>query len=343
MNHFEILENVRNYELQNFDISTLKIVSEKLKNNPLKDSPIRFNPLLIPQMPGPWPVVFILGGFTGNAPFYFNSKFHDLNAVQIIDQAHQKGEAPSALYVFVDAMTTWGGSQFLNSAATGNYEDYIMDEIIPALKAHYPVSSAPEDWCVCGGSSGGYGALHLSSKYPDVFGHVAAIAPDSFFEASLLPEFYHALPFWEKVNASPQRALEELRNGKMMKIKNWHTILNALGMAACYCPSGPEGHFKFPLDTKTGEKIPSLWQTYLEKDPLHFLPSRKDALKKLHSIYLDVGNKDNFNLQYGTRQISHLLTEAGIAHDFVEFEGNHFDIGERRTEIWKRLATVWRG
>lgn len=338
----EILKNFRAYEVKNFQVETLKVESAVLQNNPLKDPPTRFNPLLVPRSEGPWPVIVVLGGFTGNAPFYFNPKFNEQNSVQVIDEAFARGEAPEALYVFVDALTSWGGSQFINSAATGNYEDYIMKELIPSLKVHYPVSHQVGDWCVTGGSSGGYGALHLGSKFPEVFGMIAAIAPDSFFEASLLPELYHALPLWEKYKESGLKVLEELRNGKLIKNRNWHTLLNAFGMAACYGAKGTHGDFQFPLDTQTGEKIPTLWEKWLEKDPLHFLPERIVGLKKLSAIYLDVGNKDNFHLQYGTRQISKILNFHKIHHDYVEFDGNHFDISERRPEVWKWLCTQWR-
>ncbi|WII71893.1 alpha/beta hydrolase-fold protein [Bdellovibrio sp. 22V] len=342
MNTSEIQNNLRAYELEHFQIATLKVESAHLKNNPLRDPFIRFNPLMVPKSKGPWPVVMVLGGFTGNAPFYFNAKFNEQNAVQAIDQAFARGEAPEALYVFVDALTSWGGSQFLNSAATGNYEDYIMQEVIPALRKHHPVSSDPREWCVTGGSSGGYGALHLASKYPDTFGVIAAIAPDSFFEASLISDLYQALPLWEKYKESGLKALEELRNGKLVKNRNWHSLLNAFGMAACYSPKGHHGDFHLPLDVTTGEKIDSLWQEFLRHDPLHFLPQRIEALKKISAIYLDVGSKDNFHLQYGARQISRLLKNAKIEHDYVEFDGNHFDIGERRPEVWKWLSTLWR-
>lgn len=339
----EIIKNLCPYDTHNFEVETLRIESAILKNNPLKDSHVRFNPLLVPKSSkGPWPVVFILSGFTGNAPFYFNSKFNEQNAVQVIDKTTKQGEAPEALYVFVDALTSWGGSQFINSAATGNYENYIVDELIPALKKSFPVSTDASEWCVAGGSSGGYGALHLGSKYPDIFGLVGAIAPDCFFEASLLPELYHTLPLWEKYRESGHKALEELRNGKLLKHRNWHTLLNSFGMAACYGPKGHDGNFQFPLDAYTGEKIPAVWEKWLEKDPLHFLPKRVENLKKLSGIYLDVGSKDNFHLQYGTRQISRIFNEQKIDHDFVEFDGNHFDIGDRRPEVWKWLSSKWR-
>lgn len=338
----EVLTNLRNYEITHFHIETLKIESAALKTNPLRDPHIRFNPVLKPKSAGPWPVIVVLGGFTGNASFYFNSKFNEQNAVQVIDQAAAKGEAPEALYVFIDAITTWGGSQFINSAASGMYEDYIIEEVLPAVKKEYAVSKKTSDWCVTGGSSGGYGALHLGSKYPDTFGLIAAVAPDSFFEASLVSEIYQVLPLWDKYKQSGIKALEELRNGRLTKMKNWHTLLNVFGMASCYCPKGIHGDFELPLSVITGEKIPEVWAKWLQHDPVHFLPERLKNLRKISGIYLDVGNKDNFHLQYGARQISKIFQEHSITHDYVEFDGNHFDIGDRRPEVWKWLSSIWR-
>ncbi len=61
----------------------------------------------------------VLNGFTGNGSSHFNPKFNETPSALVIDSAFSRGEAPEALYVFVDAMTSWGGSQFINSAASG--------------------------------------------------------------------------------------------------------------------------------------------------------------------------------------------------------------------------------
>lgn len=329
------------YLLQNFKIETLELRSEILKTNPLGDPSQRLLPVLVPRdFQKDLPVVFILAGFTGNSPFYLNGKFAEKNAAQVLDEASSDRKAPLAVYVFVDALTAWGGSQFINSDAIGNYEDYLIKEVLPAVQSTFQTTNQSSKRALMGGSSGGYGSLHLGSKYPHLFGVLGAIAPDSFFEASLLPELYLALPVWEKYQKSGLQILTALRQGSLKKQKNYHSLLNAFAMCACYLSTGKNGDFQFPLDPRTGLKIQAEWDRLLSQDPIHFLQDR-NFYGTQTKVYLDVGNKDQYHLLYGVRQISQQMKEASFPHHVSEFDGNHFDISERRTFFWQWLQEQW--
>ena len=52
-----------------------------------------------------------------------------------LDAMFASGDCPAALVVFVDAWTSYGGSQFLNSSSTGPYMDYLCDEVVPFVDA----------------------------------------------------------------------------------------------------------------------------------------------------------------------------------------------------------------
>ena len=51
----------------------------------------------------------------------------------------------------VDGRSRFGGSQFLNSTATGRYADYVAEEIVPALRARYAVVKGGRAACVIAG------------------------------------------------------------------------------------------------------------------------------------------------------------------------------------------------
>ena len=327
------------FDFTSFRLHTLLVESQALIGNPLRDPTSRRHPVLVPKDRAPasgWPVVFVLAGFSGNGPNYFNLKTFESNFPQTLDTLVNQREAPRAVYVFVEAMTYWGGSQFLNSPMTGNYEDYLVMDVVGAVRNKFEVSQDACEWCVMGGSSGGYGALHLGSRHPEVFGHVAAIAPDCFFEASLLPEYWTALPVLEKLGGvAGVRA--ELESGKLQRRKEWHSILNAVAMGLCYSRAGDSVSFPVPLDRHTGCVNQVEWTKWKKHDPIVFLAERIERVKKLNGLYIDVGTRDQYHLQFGARQIREVLKENHVAHQYTEFEGNHFDIGERRPQVWRWL------
>ena len=322
--------------LRNYEVKSLTIKSQALKGNPLGDPSMRHNPVLVPVDGECQGIVFVLAGLTGNGPNYFGLKAFDLNFPQQVDAYTSKGLAPKAAYIFVDAWTAVGGSQFLNSTATGKYEDYMVKELLKEAKAVFgkdlPVA-------VCGASSGGYGAIYLSTKYPKDFPYMMAIAPDSMFEINFLKDMYISANYLQ--HFEQKSFLKKLTNGELNHLKNFHPIVAAVSMSACYCPRGEK--ILFPIDCHTGAINESLWKKCLEKDPIHFLPKRITNTKKLKGIYLDVGNRDEFYLHMGARQMKNLWKKNKIPHHYTEYDGGHFDTHSRRQAMFTWLLEEWDG
>tara|TARA_B100001248_G_scaffold261706_1_gene253773 strand:- start:11380 stop:12330 length:951 start_codon:yes stop_codon:yes gene_type:complete len=304
-----IIDRYESLKLKKFQIQCLSVQSRALQGNALSDPVDRKMPILVAKKPKV--VVWVLAGFGGNGPNYLNLRGYEKNFAENLDDWRN---APAAVYVFVDAWTKVGGSQFINSPAVGKYEDYIVKDLYKEVKKAFP--DLPH--AVMGGSSGGYGALHLASKHPDKFSYCGAIAPDAFFEAMFLPEFLKTSNFFanKKVDANK---LDEI-----LELRDWHSIMNVYAMSLIYS----EG--KIPFDFHYGKLIPSLWRKWQAKDPVQFLPKRKESLKKLKGLFLEVGYKDQFYLQFGARQIHSQLKKDRIRHHYHEFNGNHFDLSTRR-------------
>ncbi len=339
----ELRPHFSNQELNKFEIKTLMVESKSLKNNPLKDSAIRYNQVLLPKLVSKnLPVVLILSGFAGNGSKYFNVRFHEENFPQTIDRLLKQRLAPKALYVFVDALTYWGGSQFINSSGTGNYEDYIVNDLIPEIKNSFSVSEDSEKWCVMGGSSGGYGALHLASTHPNLFGTFAATAPDSFFDLSLLPEIYSALPVLNKYEFSLPKIKKSILEGDFFKNKNSFSAINAIGMGSCYAPKNESKNIHWPVNYKTGELDEKIWEEWRSHDPVCFLNERVLSLKKIKNKYLDVGLLDEYHLLFGSRMIKNIFKKNRISLDYEEFKGSHRDISNRRPMVLDWLHSKWK-
>src|SRR5205807_9736779 len=91
--------------------------------------------------------------------------------------------------VYVDAWTSLGGSQFLDSPATGRYHSYLCDEVVPWVDARYRTLAHRDHRGIQGKSSGGYGAMVTAMLRPEVFGGLATHAGDALFEVCYAPDF----------------------------------------------------------------------------------------------------------------------------------------------------------
>jgi enterochelin esterase family protein len=106
----------------------------------------------------------------------------------------------------------------------------------------------------------------------------------------------------------------------------WLSALNVLAMAACYSPdeAAPLG-LALPFDVETCETRPDVWARWLEKDPVRMVecPGNAEALGDLSLLFLDVGKRDEWNLQWGARAFVRRLKERSIAHVYEEFDDGH--------------------
>ena len=62
----------------------------------------------------------------------------------------------------------------------GPYERYIIDDLVPAIEARYPVGGDPAHRAVGGFSMGAFAALHAALRHPGAFGSVGALSPAFF-------------------------------------------------------------------------------------------------------------------------------------------------------------------
>src|SRR3954452_7001707 len=111
-------------------LDRLVIESDALAANPLGDPSIR--PLYVYRPPGveldhpkPLPSVYVIQGYTGQLDMCLARQPCAPTLIERLDAMFATGECPDAIVVFVDAWTTYGGSQFLNSTSTGRYLDYL--------------------------------------------------------------------------------------------------------------------------------------------------------------------------------------------------------------------------
>ncbi|HSM68425.1 MAG TPA: alpha/beta hydrolase-fold protein, partial [Xanthomonadales bacterium] len=86
---------------------------------------------------------------------------------------------------------------------------------------------------------------------------------------------------------------------------------------------------RLPFDLRTCGLYDARWACWQAQDPMNRVTRQADALKSLHALYFDVGDRDEYNIQFGTRNLSLKLEKLGVRHHFEEFEGGHSQLDWR--------------
>ena len=303
-----------------------------LRKNPLHDPVARQAAVFLPDeydASQSLPVVYWLPGWGGSSEKFIKSPAPWQAFVQTL-----ASNVTPVVFVVVDAKTRWGGSQYLNSPAQGNYADYICDEIVPLVESRYRVAKDPRNRIIAGHSSGGFGALRLGMMRPKLFGAVIALAPDSIFPISHLP-----LMQAPKVAAFSLRQIEALYEPGAM-LPSEHDVIYGIGLSAAYAPSGrfKPGRFDWLYD-ENGNFRPKVWQRWVDNDPLTLVQKHRDAFHPNQKIYLDGGTADRYKANIGARAIYEVLQERKSPCAFYEMPGGHSDHTPERIE--RGLAWVF--
>ena len=215
----------------------------------------------------------------------------------------------------VDGRSRYGGSQFVNSAATGRYADFVADEIAALLEKDFPCGGQR---FVSGHSSGAYGALRLAMDRPKVFSAVVALSPDSDFDVTHKPLVQQ--PDVQRLTAAEVAAAQALRGQHRLPGGLGELIL---GLCANYCPTGP-GHFDWLYDAEHRWRA-DVWQRWLDADPLTIVRRKADAFAPTQAVYLDGAEFDEFGANIGARKIFEVLRERKSPVTFYESPGHHSD------------------
>ncbi|TML33030.1 MAG: enterochelin esterase [Actinobacteria bacterium] len=318
--------------------------SEVLKDNPLGDPHVR--PLWVYVPPAyedepdrRYPSIYVIQGLTGQIDAWRNRTSFRKNFPELADELFATGESPPAILVFVDAWTSVGGSQFIDSPGTGRYLTYICDEIVPWVDSTYRTKAEAAHRGITGKSSGGYGAMVDPMLRPDVFGGLATHAGDALFEMCYLPDFRKSVrELRDKYDRSFDKFWEDFHSRPAFSKDSDYHLLNDWCMAACYS-ADEDGTVHLPYDVETGELRPEVWERWLAWDPVRMVPRHADALRGLKAIYIDAGRRDQFYLDLGAEAFRGELEKIGVTDVFFElFDATHSAIEYRYPLAVKYLA-----
>jgi S-formylglutathione hydrolase FrmB len=317
--------------------------SRLLETNPAGDPHVRTVAVYLPPSyasdPGRrFPLIFVLAGFSGVGRGQLNAGPWSPGLDERMDRLIDAGAA-EAILVMPDCCTRFGGSQYLDSSATGPYESHVTRELVAWADRRFRTLPGREHRGLIGKSSGGYGALVLAMRHPDVFGAAACLSGDMYFDYCYrgdIPGFCTQIQLAGGVEGW-LRGFEARPHKSGLDM----TTLNILGMAAAYSPDpGEPLGVALPCDLRTGAFRPGVWERWLRHDPLVLLEEHAEALRSLRFLHLECGIRDEHHLHHGARMFRQRLTALGIPHSYEEFDDGHRDLSYRYEVSLPRMAAV---
>ena len=300
-----------------------------------------------------YPVIYVLHGFGGSS----NSLTRKMKSA--MDRMILSEEIQEAIAVFVDGSNRFGGSQYLSSPTIGDYETYIRRDLVNFIDKQYRTIPHRDSRGITGFSMGAYGAMHLSLKYPEVFGVVVAQASTYNFDDDLVKSFTEKggvvitlmEPLKQLSGDAFWNALDELANSDTLR-KVSLPFRNGLAYLAAVAsnPDKPPCYFDLPYRLRTGfppwERVEEVWDRIVENDIIHELDRYLNRLAqnpqrpvRLNGIKLVHGTEDQIALLRQAQALDQKLTELGIDHEFVKHGGGHTFIAEESLQFMaKHLA-----
>ncbi|MCW3094428.1 MAG: esterase [Chthonomonadaceae bacterium] len=296
-----------------------ELQSKNFAGNKVGTSPTRKMVVYLPagydeaSKPNPkrYPVIYFLP-----APFENQRALFDNNGAQsLFDRAIASGAISKFILVSVDMTTPLGCSWYVNSAVTGNWEDFMIQELVPYIDANFRTLPHRDSRGIAGDFMGGYGAIRFGMRHPDVFGSVYALGPVG--TGSGVQTMY-SRPNWDLL--ANIKSLEDVK-----KQGFWPNIFTTIFQAHLPNPDAPplfidlQAHRvgdQFVIDsTVTGR----LRDGFLLES---MIPQYADNLKSLRGFKFDWSRSDpNYDHVYSNQAFTHKLNEFGIPHEAEEYNG----------------------
>jgi enterochelin esterase-like enzyme len=119
-----------------------------------------------------YPVLYALHGYSIGAEQWTA----EIRVPQTIEGAFAQGAA-EMIVVLPDSRTAHNGSMYSSSVTTGDFERFIARDVVAYVDARYRTIPERASRGLVGHSMGGYGAIRIGMKHPDVFGSLYVMSP----------------------------------------------------------------------------------------------------------------------------------------------------------------------
>lgn len=343
---------------------SVPIIFSKARPSPGATTNVRFITVYLPfeailNSNARFPVVYYLPGLGGD-----QNTFADSNAEIMDDLINDNKIAPFIVVnvdpslidgINSDGKRTYEGTWYINSELNGTFEDFFVRDLVPYIDAKYPTKNNKAFRALAGQSMGGFGALILGTKHPELFCGMGSASGTPFWAilTNILPELVTPGSInspGDLMFAVNSLILPEIPiNGKIIP-DNGEFTFSFFSYSGALSPNVNNSPFfvnlPFEVDeennpiftpgsfiiasTVTGERFPVavsltpkesiIDQWKMESPYILAIPARNTLTRQ--AIYLDGGNQELINAA-GARQLSDRYVSLDINHEYILYKGDH--------------------
>ncbi len=251
-----------------------------------------------------FPVVYALHGYSIGAEQWMQ----EIHVPQTIEGAFAQG-TQEMIVVLPDSRTVHNGSMYSSSVTTGDFERFIAHDVVAYVDAHYRTIPDRRSRGLVGHSMGGYGAVRIGMKHPDVFGSLYIMSPCCL--SARVPG---------RANPAGDSALEAVRTPA--ESARLPFFLRAqLASAAAWSPNPRNPPLYLDLPTRGGVVQPDVLAKWAANAPLAFVDQYVANLRRYDGIAMDVGDQDGLRVDAG--KLHDVLDGYGIPNPFEVYHGTH--------------------
>jgi len=252
-------------------------------------------------------VIYLLHGYTGTDLGYFGPSGRQLHV--IAERVFGSGAAREMILVMPNCMNAFGGCMYSNSVTAGNWEGYVAEDLVAYIDKTYRTIPTRDARGLGGHSMGGYGALRIAMKRPDVFAAIYALSSCCLNEGTVRPGRGGGPSPAELV-----KSVDEVRGSR-------GGAQGTLARAAAWAPNPQNPPLYVDLPTKNGEVVPEVAVRWAANSPVAMLDQYVPNLKKYKALALDIGLQDG--LITSNQVFVDRLKRFGIPHTYETYEGDH--------------------
>lgn len=296
------------------------VAAPSLRNNLLGDPDRRevtvyLPPSYLKRQAKRYPVVYLLHGFAADHRAFMKGAYQNLNVRISMDSLIRSGAVGEMIVVTPSGRNAFDGSFYANSVATGNWEDFIVRDLVVHIDRKYRTVPNRRGRGIAGHSMGGFGALRIGMRHPETFSAIYALSPCCLGNAGG-PEGL-GIRSWKTAIGLTERS----QFAKAGFIPN---IIYAL--AAIYSPNAARLPFfvdlPYRLEGDSLRAVPDIasrWRTAPLSEVGHYTVN----LKRMN-IAFDAGRADGFrDIPINVQKLDSALSSLGVEHSAELYDGTH--------------------